>query len=112
MGVKQLPRHQHEARRTKTALERPGFDERLLHGIKTVSARLDLFDRPYISTINQGCQRQTARYRLAVDDHGAAATKALGTTFTRTEYPLTLQDLDEILVIADSQAHGLTIEGE
>src|SRR5579864_440652 len=109
MRVEQLPRHQDEARRAEAALEGARLNEGFLDGIERI-AMLDGLDR---GTVSECGKVEATRYRLTVDQHGAATAKTLAATFARAEQiEALLQQLDKGEVGFDLGRNLLAIQCE
>src|SRR5687767_3824770 len=109
MLVEELARHEHKARRAEAALEGRALDEGFLHRIK-LSA---FFDRPHFSALGELREIQAARYRGAVDEHGAAPAQPLAAALARAEQAEVLaQNLDQRLVRGDLRLDGLAVQLE
>src|SRR6516162_10128428 len=114
MRREQLRRHQHEARRAVSALERAGLDEGFLHGIEIVRVRVrERLDRAHLSVVDERGQVEAAGDGRAVHQHGAAAAHALPAALARAhEIEFTLQQLDEVVMRLDFGRDLLAVEGE
>src|SRR6516164_4939799 len=114
MCREQLRRHQHEARRAVSALERTGLDERLLHGIEIVRVRVrERLDRAHLGAVDERGQVEAAGDGRAVHQHGAAAAHALPAALARAhQIEFALQQLDEVVMRLDLGRDLLAVEGE
>src|SRR5215471_13488099 len=114
MGVEQLRRHQHEARRAVSALEGAGLDEGFLHGIEIVRARVrERLDRRYLGAVDERGQVEAAGDGRAVHQHGAAPAQALAAALARAhQIEVALQQLDEVVMRLDLGRDLLAVEGE
>src|SRR5215831_19309607 len=99
MGVEQLCRHQHEARRAVSALEGAGLDEGLLHGAEIERLRIrERLDRPHLGAVDERGQVEAAGNGRAVHQHGAAAAQSLAAALARAhQIEFALQQLDEVV---------------
>src|SRR6516225_1379910 len=114
MRFEQLRRHQHEAGRAVSALERTGLDEGFLHGIEIVRVRVrERLDRAHLGAVDERGQVEAAGDGRAVHQHGAAAAHALPTALARAhEIEFALQQLDEVVMRLDLGRDLLAVEGE
>src|SRR5690242_10936770 len=101
MLLEQRLGHQNEARRAVPALESAAFDEGILHWIEALAA-VQVLHGDDLGSIGKHAKIKTARYRLVIDDHRAAAAQALAAAFTRSgQAEFGLQDFDEVLLRLD-----------
>src|SRR5262245_22629701 len=72
-----------------------------------------MFDRHNPGTVSERGKIKTARYGLAIHQHGTASAQALRAAFARAEQIEALaQDLDKGVVRFDVGAHLLAVEGK
>src|SRR5262245_3951730 len=101
MCVEQLLDHQHEARRTETALERAFLNECLLDRVEHVVA-IEVFDRFHHGAVSEGSEVEAARDRAAVDNQGAAPAQSLAAALAcAIETELVAHHLKQAMVRGD-----------
>src|SRR5688572_28240619 len=109
MLVEQLARHQHETRRAEPALEGGALDERLLNRVE----RLPGFNRGNLRALRHGGEVEAAGDCGAVDEHRAAAAKALTAALARAVQAERVADhFDQRLVRRDLRRDRLAVQLE
>src|SRR5712671_6085427 len=112
MFVEQLLDHQHEARRTETALERAVLDARLLDRVEHVVA-VEIFNGLHHGAVREGSKVQAARHRAAVDDQGAAPAQSLAAALAGAiETEIVAHHFEQAVVRGDLRRNLFAIERE
>ena len=93
-------------------MEGAALDEGLLHRVE-FAGRGQMLDRDHLAAVEKDREREAARNRLAVDQHGAAAAQALPAALARAgERELRLQHFDDVVVRLHVGGDRPAVEGE
>src|SRR5262245_22407174 len=92
---KEFLRHQNKSRRAKATLKRAVLDERLLYGMKLISARQSL-DGHHFASVDKRSEIQAPTHGQAIHERRTAAAKTLAAALSPPEQTeITTQHIDK-----------------